>query len=116
MDIRTLTNDWMPIGTYSIGFNEDDETQFFASTMNELYDLWTDFCDENGIDYNCVDYVELEQDDRGIFEEFLERTMATVYKGKYEWHVCEDGGDKVFEHWLEMIRYMDDQNTEMRGY
>ena len=45
-------------GTYNIGFNGDDETQFDAYDLVELLDLWIDFCAENGFDTSSVDYVE----------------------------------------------------------
>ena len=45
-------------GTYNIGFNGDDETQFDAYDLAELLDLWIDFCAENGLDTSSVDYVE----------------------------------------------------------
>lgn len=45
-------------GTYNIGFNGDDETQFDAYDLAELLDLWTDFCAENDFDTSSVDYVE----------------------------------------------------------
>lgn len=37
------------MGTYNIGFNSDDETQFDAYDIAELLDLWIDFCVENGL-------------------------------------------------------------------
>lgn len=45
-------------GTYNIGFNGVDETQFDAYDLAELLDLWIDFCAENGFDTSSVDYVE----------------------------------------------------------
>lgn len=45
-------------GTYNIGFNSDDETQFDAYDIAELLDLWIDFCAENGFRTDSVDYVE----------------------------------------------------------
>ena len=45
-------------GTYNIGSNGDDETQFDAYDLVELLDLWIDFCAENGFDTSSVDYVE----------------------------------------------------------
>lgn len=45
-------------GTYNIGFNGDDETQFDAYDVAELLDLWIDFCAENNFRTNSVDYVE----------------------------------------------------------
>ena len=44
---------------YNIGFNDVDETQFTASGIRDLEDLWIRFCAEEKIDINCVDYVEL---------------------------------------------------------
>lgn len=45
-------------GTYNIGFNGDDETQFDVYDLAELLDLWIDFCAENNFDTSSVDYVE----------------------------------------------------------
>lgn len=45
-------------GTYNIGFNGNDATQFEAYDMADLLDLWIDFCAENEIDTASVDYVE----------------------------------------------------------
>ena len=46
------------VGTYNIGFNGDDETQFSAYDLAELLDSWFDFCAEKGFQTNSVDYVE----------------------------------------------------------
>ena len=48
-------------GTYNIGFNDGDETQFDVETLEELQECWSGFCKENGIDESSVDYVELEE-------------------------------------------------------
>ncbi len=45
-------------GIYNIGFDGGDETQFSAYNLKELVELWRDFCEENGIRKNSVDYVE----------------------------------------------------------
>lgn len=45
-------------GTYNIGFNEGDETQFDAYDLAELLDLWIEFCEENLFQTNSVDYVK----------------------------------------------------------
>lgn len=45
-------------GTFNIGFEKDDETQFDVDDFNDLQDLWEMFCEDNGIPYDCVDYVE----------------------------------------------------------
>lgn len=103
------------MGVYSIGYRETDETQFFAANYEDLRDLWEDFCDENDIDYHYVDYVECEETDVDIFEEYLERTGATVYKGCSGWVVNEGGYDSIFCSWYEMIEHMNGQNEEMRG-
>ena len=44
--------------TYRIGFNVDDETEFFAYNYKELDDLYRDFCRENHFKQDTVDYVE----------------------------------------------------------
>lgn len=45
-------------GTYNIGFNGGDETQFAADNLHELLEYWIDFCAENDFQTNSVDYVE----------------------------------------------------------
>ena len=45
-------------GTYNIGFNGDDTTQFTAYDLKELVELWRDFCKDEGFRQNSVDYVE----------------------------------------------------------
>lgn len=51
-------------GTYNIGFNDGDETQFDAYDVAELLDLWIEFCVENKLETNSVDYVERAEDGR----------------------------------------------------
>lgn len=46
------------VGTYNIGFNDGDETQFDAYNLQELLECWIEFCAENGFQTNSVDYVE----------------------------------------------------------
>lgn len=45
-------------GTYNIGFNGNDETQFDVNNLMELLERWIDFCAENDFQTNSVDYVE----------------------------------------------------------
>lgn len=49
-------------GTYNIGFNGNDETQFSADSLQELLELWIAFCAENEFQTNSVDYVEKAQE------------------------------------------------------
>ena len=48
--------------TYNIGFiNSDyrpDETQFDAENGKDLFDLWLNFCEENGFDWLNITYIE----------------------------------------------------------
>jgi len=48
--------------TYNIGFiNRDhipDETQFDAENGKDLFDLWLNFCEENGFDWSNITYIE----------------------------------------------------------
>ncbi len=57
---------WIKPGTYNIGFindeGRDDETQFSAENIDDLVELWEEFCRENGFRYDSVTYVE-EADD-----------------------------------------------------
>ena len=45
-------------GTYNIGFNGGDETQFDAQNFKELKECWSEFCKDEKISPGCVDYVE----------------------------------------------------------
>lgn len=45
-------------GVYNIGFNENDETQFTAYGIRDLEECWEVFCKDEGIEKDCVDYVE----------------------------------------------------------
>lgn len=45
-------------GTYNIGFNDGDETQFNARNLKDLQECWKGFCRDEKIPQNCVDYVE----------------------------------------------------------
>lgn len=45
-------------GTYNIGFNDGDETQFDAKNITDLEELWFVFCKEEGCEVDSVDYVE----------------------------------------------------------
>lgn len=45
-------------GTFRIGFNSGDDTEFSASNLKELEELWRDFCEENGFKKSSVDYIE----------------------------------------------------------
>lgn len=55
---QAVNNRIIKKGTYDIGFNDGDETQFDAESFAELLELWIDFCEENGFNKNSVDYVE----------------------------------------------------------
>jgi hypothetical protein len=50
-------------GTYNIGFNDGDETQFDVANYMELFELWIGFCKENDVDIDSVDYVEAVEDE-----------------------------------------------------
>lgn len=45
-------------GTYNIGLNDGDETQFDVQNLEELQECWLEFCKEEKIEPGCVDYVE----------------------------------------------------------
>lgn len=115
-----LMNQLVPSGTYRVGFTPDsdsyktDETLFLVWSADELTELWYDFAHENNIPVGCVEYVEMEQTDVEIFEEYSERTTATFFKDWAGWHIC-DGDEIVLNDWHDMISYMDAQNDLMRG-
>ena len=46
-------------GTYNIGFNDGDETQFDVQNLEELRECWSEFCKEEKVNTGCVDYVEM---------------------------------------------------------
>lgn len=43
---------------YNIGFNVFDETQFTAYGIRDLEECWDGFCEDEGLEKDCVDYVE----------------------------------------------------------
>lgn len=114
MTISEYIGHLCPIGTYNITF-EDDETQFFATDVDDLQSLWEDFCAENDLDPEDFRECYLVQNDVDILEEFLERTGASIFKENvHTWYVKEGESLKPFTNWVDMIRYMDEQNEEMR--
>lgn len=116
MTINEVLGKEIELGTYIIGFqNEgrDDETFFFVENINDLQELWQDFCEGNNLSLDCVDYVYIEQSGVSILSEYLEETGATlyVYNG---WCIETEKGRERFASWEDMIRWMDDQNYERR--
>jgi hypothetical protein len=45
-------------GTYNIGFDGYEETQFDTTGIDDLEELWRGFCKDEGIQENSVDYIE----------------------------------------------------------
>lgn len=45
-------------GTYNIHFGDNDETQFYAETSEDMVMLWIDFCYEN--DFDVDSFYKLE--------------------------------------------------------
>ena len=45
-------------GVYNIGFNDGDETQFDVQNLNDLQEGWKEFCKDEKISQNCVNYVK----------------------------------------------------------
>lgn len=45
-------------GSYNVGFNGGDETQFDVKNLSELEECWKGFCKDEGCAENSVDYVE----------------------------------------------------------
>lgn len=45
-------------GTYNIGFNNGDETQFDVENVEELKECWVEFCKENNFSVLSIDYIE----------------------------------------------------------
>lgn len=43
---------------YNIGFDVFDETQFTAYGIRDLEECWEGFCEDEGLEKDCVDYVE----------------------------------------------------------
>lgn len=50
-------------GMYRIGFNEGDETEFFALDVDELEELWQIFCEENDVDKDSIDYIKTSEEE-----------------------------------------------------
>lgn len=48
----------IPLTRFIVGFNENDETEFEATSLKELDTLWKDFCKENDLEPFCIDYYE----------------------------------------------------------
>lgn len=125
MTIREIIDGKLfPSGTYNIGFANSnhfdgcDETQFLCRTSADLEDLWADFADENNFARDSVEYIELEQNDIEILQEYLERSQDSLYRGGFGWVLAPEDGygeEKSFLDWWDMITYMDEQNEEMRG-
>lgn len=60
---KAISADSFIPGTYNIGFNGNDETQFTAESRMELLELWIGFCAENLYRTDSVDYVEMVESD-----------------------------------------------------
>ena len=111
----------IPTGVYGISFSENEhsscmggEVFFFVDDGDELREKWEEYCEDCGHDY-YVDNVWLDQDEFHILEEFLERTGAVIYKDCTVWHIDEMGDDRALGTKSEMMRYMVEQNDDMRA-
>lgn len=66
-------------GSYNVGFNNGDETQFDVDTFEDLQECWIDFCSDNDIPTDCVDYVDYA----GQTEQEPKQRMFIAYR-RYE--------------------------------
>lgn len=116
----------VPAGVYGITFDTDNAdaeyaccgggyVEVYAGGGIDLIDQWEEFCTENDEDPSSVVCVSLEEDDAELFEEYLERTGATVYKATNTWRVVEDGAEVAYHNWYEMLKDMFRQCKDMRG-
>lgn len=48
---------------YNIGFNHGDETELDATGLAGLEEAWKEFCKDNNLAEDCVDYVEVGKTD-----------------------------------------------------
>ena len=111
MTIYDAINKDLEVGTYLIGFQNDDETTFFAEDLRTLEHLWHDFCKENNLPTDCVNYVYLNQSAPSILSEYLEETGASIAVTAEGWWVEDyENGCQTFHSWAEMIQWMDEQN------
>ena len=44
-------------GTWVILFDDDDETELYSETLDELETAWNEFADENDISRDCIEFV-----------------------------------------------------------
>ena len=51
------TESYMTRGVYNIGYADGNETQFDVDNTDELISLWNDYCKDENIPTNCVEYV-----------------------------------------------------------
>lgn len=64
MRITQVSKDIVTDGahTYLVGFinneHNEDETEFDVSDLQELIEVWNDFCKENGVMLDAVTYIE----------------------------------------------------------
>lgn len=59
MTLKDVVNsESIEAGTYNIGFNQGDETQFDVENFDELQECWLGFCKDERILPDCVDYVD----------------------------------------------------------
>ncbi len=75
--------------TYNVGFynsvdNRDDETQFDVEDMEELHELFRDFCKENDLQSDTqIDYIE-QTDPEVEYDRIMYMSTAHISKDSYE--------------------------------
>ena len=51
------------VGFFNLDDGRDDETQFDVSSMEELYEMFSEFCAENELSSDTsIDYIELAEE------------------------------------------------------
>lgn len=102
--VNMIIPDGLIPGTYNLGFNENDETQFFAENSEDLKNLWNDFCKENNLDPECIDYCEHVEIKRNLEISLVLTSDNTfdvqIYEpetGEYLAVCCHDDGKEVQE-------------------
>lgn len=47
--------------TYIIGFCDNDETELDATGLADLEKVWAEFCEDNKLAEDCIDFVEVSR-------------------------------------------------------
>ena len=97
--VNIVIEDGLLSGTYNLGFNGNDETQFDADNAEDLRELWVEFCKENGLDPECIDYCAFVGDTKSLYvdinltsAETFDLTIGDPESGECLTICCHDNG------------------------